>query len=148
MNNTRSSNWVETVAVINTGTLVWSKHELVCIGTLSDIPKHHIGKFWQPMCMQFQWLSTDCQGMIMWLSSMYFSLSLAAQGDSRIHVLVIRCTHTTKYCIFTIWLHVWAKRLSVRLIIVQAWRAQVGSKPEVVFVCTCMSVRYGFTVEI
>ena len=38
-----------------------------------------------------------------------------------------------------------AERLSVRLIIVQARRALVGSLSEVVF---CMSVRYGFTIEI
>ena len=39
-----------------------------------------------------------------------------------------------------------AKRLSVRLIIVQAWHALMGSYSEIVIVC--MSVRYGFTVEI
>ena len=41
-----------------------------------------------------------------------------------------------------VWL---AKRLSVRLIIVQVRRALVGSKSEAVFIC--MSVRYGFTIE-
>ena len=43
----------------------------------------------------------------------------------------------------TFWLLI-AERLSVRHIIVQARRALVGSKSELVFVC----VRYGFTTEI
>ena len=43
-----------------------------------------------------------------------------------------------------------AKRLSVRLIIMQAWQALVGSKCEAVLVCMCvyMSVCNGFTIEI
>ena len=40
-----------------------------------------------------------------------------------------------------VWNAIIAKRLSVRLIIVLAQQALVGSLSEAVFVCTCMSVR-------
>ena len=61
---------------------------------------------------------------------------------------LLSCTGHTRY--ETTSLAFIAERLSVRHIIVRAWRALMGPYSEVVLECmyVCMSVRNGFTTEV